>query len=131
MADIGFYCMGLFVGALVSFIVVKIDDWSKPIAILTGVIGAVFSGSLTIFLGNLQDIIQRPEAIILYPIGLANALVWVFAHNTQAPSDDRRSWRTVYLSVTMILTLLIIILLIEDPVQAVLRDWGFLPARAS
>ena len=74
VSDIGYYALGIFVGAVISFALVKVQDWTNPIAIVTGLIGAAVSGSIMVMLAKIGNPPQGGDAIALYPVGLANAL---------------------------------------------------------
>lgn len=116
VSDIGYYALGIFVGAVISFALVKVQDWTNPIAIVTGLIGAAVSGSIMVMLAKIGNPPQGGDAIALYPVGLANALVWVFVHHSSGDS------KKLYVRVTLIVTVFIIVLLIIDPLVGEIKD---------
>lgn len=120
VVDIGYYALGLFVGAIISYALVKVEDWSKPIPIVTGLLGAAVSGTIMVFLEQIGGDTQA-EALALYPIGLANALVWVFVHHTTGRV------RPIYMTAVGTVTAIIMFLLILDPLRTELcQAFGWL-----
>ncbi|GAB5378585.1 MAG: hypothetical protein AcusKO_50470 [Acuticoccus sp.] len=116
VSDIGYYALGIFVGAVISFALVKVDDWSKPLPIVTGLVGAAVSGVIMVLLEKIGGSGRNGDAIALYPVGLANALVWIFVHHSDGVH------KRLYTRATMIVTVIIITLLLIDPVVGELKD---------
>lgn len=68
MLWLGMCALGAFVGYVVTFGLVRITDWSKPLNVISGILSAVVGGSIFLFIERMGG---DHSALALYPIGLA------------------------------------------------------------
>jgi putative flippase GtrA len=70
MSAIGMFALGGFVGFVITFCLLRVKDWSKVLAILSGAISAAVATSLFTFLER-QSGGLIGASVFYYPLGLA------------------------------------------------------------
>jgi len=76
MDYLGLFCLGAFIGALVTYglqFVNGLKNWQQ---LLTTILAAVFTGAVIVFIDRFQD----SHALGAYPVGLLIALMWAYAN---------------------------------------------------
>jgi hypothetical protein len=77
MIAVGMFALGGFIGFVISFCLLRIQDWRKGAAILSGALSAAIAGGLFTFIKMLETQSGGPigNNIFYYPIGLAYGVV--------------------------------------------------------
>lgn len=117
MATVSFLSLGLFVGLLVSFVLLHITDWTNWAAILSGALSAAVAGGIFVFLelANSRTADNSCNAKYAYPMGLLLALLWVFIHYAH-------KHKTMYFIGGSAATLLVLAILFVPSVRRKLSD---------
>jgi hypothetical protein len=76
MLWLGMCSLGIFIGAVITYGLRKISDWSKPGNVFTSVVGAAVAGGILLFIKYLGGD-THPEAVALYPVGLAYGMLCI------------------------------------------------------
>ncbi len=98
MISLGLFALGIYIGAIVSYVMLKSKDMTAAAA-ATGMIGAAMSGAPVVFADSFVPDAMQP-ALAMYPLGLAVALMSVFLSAAQdnisqpgVAKKDRSGWR--------------------------------------
>jgi len=76
MLWLGMCALGIFIGAVITYGLRKVSDWSKPGNVFSSVVGAAVAGGILAFIKYLGGD-THPEAVALYPVGLAYGMLCI------------------------------------------------------
>jgi hypothetical protein len=76
MLWLGMCALGIFIGSVITYGLRKTEDWSNPGNVFSSVVGAAVAGAIFTFIKYLGGD-TRPEAVALYPVGLAYGMLCI------------------------------------------------------
>jgi hypothetical protein len=96
MLWIGMCALGIFIGAVITYGLRKIEDWTKPGNVFSSVVGAAVAGGILGFIKYLGGD-THPEAVALYPIGLAYGMLCI--NLTWLTEDNAKTWSLILVKI--------------------------------
>jgi hypothetical protein len=121
MIAVGMFALGGFIGFVITFCLLRIQDWKKSSAILSGAISAAIAGGLFTFIKMLETQSGGPigPGIFYYPLGLAYGVLTTRLEWLGSQGGER--WvRIGHAALWVAFTILLVVLFLSRSLRSLL-----------